>query len=116
RNGSTRRSSLTRVGLLLLHSCGHLRFINSFPTRRSSDLRRRDIAEIVKVWDGCKTYKVGQYVMLKLGGDYEFEHNGQKYIRVDRSEEHTSELQSRENLVCRLLLEKKKRTSSRCRQ
>src|SRR5690606_39391066 len=26
---------------------------------------------------------------------------------VDRSEEHTSELQSRENLVCRLLLEKK---------
>src|SRR5690606_39458794 len=25
----------------------------------------------------------------------------------DRSEEHTSELQSRENLVCRLLLEKK---------
>src|SRR5690606_8916725 len=29
-----------------------------------------------------------------------------------RSEEHTSELQSRENLVCRLLLEKKKRVSS----
>src|SRR5436309_7516715 len=29
--------------------------------------------------------------------------------RVSRSEEHTSELQSRENLVCRLLLEKKKK-------
>src|SRR5690606_39750682 len=29
-------------------------------------------------------------------------------IRRVRSEEHTSELQSRENLVCRLLLEKKK--------
>src|SRR5436309_7656328 len=28
---------------------------------------------------------------------------------ADRSEEHTSELQSRENLVCRLLLEKKKK-------
>src|SRR5436309_8769069 len=28
--------------------------------------------------------------------------------RSKRSEEHTSELQSRENLVCRLLLEKKK--------
>src|SRR5690606_42019182 len=28
---------------------------------------------------------------------------------VTRSEEHTSELQSRENLVCRLLLEKKKK-------
>src|SRR5690606_40063389 len=30
---------------------------------------------------------------------------------VVRSEEHTSELQSRENLVCRLLLEKKKQNS-----
>src|SRR5690606_40864419 len=29
-----------------------------------------------------------------------------------RSEEHTSELQSRENLVCRLLLEKKKKNDS----
>src|SRR6266511_5995312 len=29
--------------------------------------------------------------------------------RRERSEEHTSELQSRENLVCRLLLEKKKK-------
>src|SRR5690606_5101577 len=28
-------------------------------------------------------------------------------LRLRRSEEHTSELQSRENLVCRLLLEKK---------
>src|SRR5690606_40343643 len=32
------------------------------------------------------------------------------YATVRRSEEHTSELQSRENLVCRLLLEKKKNT------
>src|SRR5690606_40145999 len=28
-------------------------------------------------------------------------------VAISRSEEHTSELQSRENLVCRLLLEKK---------
>src|SRR3712207_8348570 len=32
--------------------------------------------------------------------------------RGPRSEEHTSELQSRQYLVCRLLLEKKKKTSS----
>src|SRR5439155_17088208 len=38
-----------------------------------------------------------------LGGD------GSKYVR---SEEHTSELQSRGHLVCRLLLEKKKRAIS----
>src|SRR3712207_7614268 len=35
---------------------------------------------------------------------------------VDRSEEHTSELQSRQYLVCRLLLEKKKTYISRTSQ
>src|SRR5215475_14482714 len=35
--------------------------------------------------------------------------SAQKRVRLVRSEEHTSELQSRENLVCRLLLEKKKK-------
>src|SRR5690606_39775199 len=30
----------------------------------------------------------------------------QPWVKAKRSEEHTSELQSRENLVCRLLLEK----------
>src|SRR2546430_13639137 len=34
-----------------------------------------------------------------------------KLPKVVRSEEHTSELQSQSNLVCRLLLEKKKKTS-----
>src|SRR5690606_40872977 len=32
-------------------------------------------------------------------------------VLSSRSEEHTSELQSRENLVCRLLLEKKKKNT-----
>src|SRR3712207_7648738 len=32
-------------------------------------------------------------------------------VHLGRSEEHTSELQSRQYLVCRLLLEKKKRSS-----
>src|SRR2546427_1013290 len=35
-------------------------------------------------------------------------HSGEAH-RGDRSEEHTSELQSQSNLVCRLLLEKKKK-------
>src|SRR5690606_40659194 len=34
--------------------------------------------------------------------------NAHDLLVLGRSEEHTSELQSRENLVCRLLLEKKK--------
>src|SRR2546427_945215 len=33
---------------------------------------------------------------------------------LQRSEEHTSELQSQSNLVCRLLLEKKKKKSTMC--
>src|SRR5690606_39314025 len=45
-------------------------------------------------------------------GTYKFgiNNNNIAYYKYDedRSEEHTSELQSRENLVCRLLLEKKK--------
>src|SRR5690606_41681468 len=35
-----------------------------------------------------------------------------QFISNNRSEEHTSELQSRENLVCRLLLEKKKKNKT----
>src|SRR2546421_5605246 len=35
--------------------------------------------------------------------------SGQRAARRHRSEEHTSELQSRSDLVCRLLLEKKKK-------
>src|SRR2546430_11744266 len=34
----------------------------------------------------------------------------ERHVRRERSEEHTSELQSQSNLVCRLLLEKKKKS------
>src|SRR5690606_40874250 len=51
----------------------------------------------------------GQQVEMK-GRFHEVTQNNNNQINYqgsDRSEEHTSELQSRENLVCRLLLEKK---------
>src|SRR2546422_7330132 len=38
-----------------------------------------------------------------------FQQYAAKYVGISRSEEHTSELQSRLHLVCRLLLEKKKK-------
>src|SRR5215471_20277824 len=38
---------------------------------------------------------------------------GRSALRATRSEEHTSELQSRRDLVCRLLLEKKKKLLSK---
>src|SRR5690606_40350303 len=43
-----------------------------------------------------------------LEGPADSPSNGSTSESQPRSEEHTSELQSRENLVCRLLLEKKK--------
>src|SRR2546430_10376756 len=49
-------------------------------------------------------------------GVYRNEHVGVRGVRAPdalaRSEEHTSELQSQSNLVCRLLLEKKKKKTT----
>src|SRR5690625_5641298 len=59
------------------------------------------IAEISNPW----TIKGGQ--ILLSTPDLEWEQRG-FYVNEGRSEEHTSELQSRGHLVCRLLLEKKK--------
>src|SRR5205809_4446725 len=51
--------------------------------------------------------------LVGRGQEREFEFEGRTFItqvyEMNRSEEHTSELQSRLHLVCRLLLEKKKK-------
>src|SRR3712207_8629857 len=46
---------------------------------------------------------------LRPGSQERKSPNGRQAARRGRSEEHTSELQSRQYLVCRLLLEKKKK-------
>src|SRR5690606_41528282 len=85
------------------YRCRDHRHLHSFPTRRSSDLET-----------GADRGPVRQY---RRGG-VRLRHRAaeprgpvQRRVRRQpgRSEEHTSELQSRENLVCRLLLEKKKK-------
>src|SRR2546430_8920823 len=54
-------------------------------------------------------------VILEPAADVAAEHQRRRQhpplAVADRSEEHTSELQSQSNLVCRLLLEKKKLTN-----
>src|SRR5688572_16078292 len=45
----------------------------------------------------------------RRGGSPTLRSSGRRYAPRARSEEHTSELQSQSNLVCRLLLEKKKK-------
>src|SRR5690606_39421579 len=93
----------------------------SFPPRRSSDLEeaeRAAAAELgVVLGDRARpgaTYAAFlDLVRRQLGEQYDardLEASGLKvYSTLDpiRSEEHTSELQSREKLVCRRLLEKK---------
>src|SRR2546429_6972376 len=62
---------------------------------------------------------VVQVVAECLGGNAQLAGDGRGVAafgeELQRSEEHTSELQSRLHLVCRLLLEKKKKTSLRTR-
>src|SRR5690606_41745093 len=76
------------------------RDLHSFPTRRSSDLQ----TGLPGNWGGSIVALGLAFFAFStiLGWAY----YGERSIEY-RSEEHTSELQSREKLVCRLLLEKK---------
>src|SRR5438270_9236108 len=80
-------------------------YLHSFPTRRSSDLNPRSY---YTTQTGL-LFLYNQYTRNNLyiypeHRDHDPGHNGRGVVR---SEEHTSELQSQSNLVCRLLLEKK---------
>src|SRR2546430_3987758 len=57
---------------------------------------------------------LGGLASCHYGSDYTFPtFNVPNSVAIARSEEHTSELQSQSNLVCRLLLEKKKNCASK---
>src|SRR2546430_3760249 len=54
------------------------------------------------------THILGHALLLGAGEECAGDERADDHERDDRSEEHTSEFQSQSNLVCRLLLEKKK--------
>src|SRR5439155_26659528 len=96
-------------------SYGHHQDLHSFPTRRSSDLAEPALRErlVHGQRDGAgRRVAVAVEVAEDLvPRDFQGVAGGvdDADIRIiNRSEEHTSELQSRGHLVCRLLLEKKK--------
>src|SRR5207237_8446495 len=86
----------------------------SFPTRRSSDLSVT-VPGAVAGWKalhgrfGHLPWKdIFQPAIFYAEQGYPLSEQTHAYWQENRSEEHTSELQSHLNLVCRLLLEKKK--------
>src|SRR5690606_42091263 len=91
--------------------------LHSFPTRRSSDLPVPPHNELNKELGKLfftvmpvifREEKIVFPVALQAIPQVGWDDMLQQGSGLGRSEEHTSELQSRENLVCRLLLEKKK--------
>src|SRR5688572_31693341 len=100
----------------MVRSYADLDDLHSFPTRRSSDLPT--ISE-----SGVPGYESGSWVgllapaktpakiiarMSDVAVKAVSNPETRRRLEDQRSEEHTSELQSQSNLVCRLLLEKKK--------
>src|SRR5690625_6878110 len=82
----------------------YLQSLFSFPTRRSSDLSVDKFLRIFRRFDHFIFGDVLRVMAVaEQGGQLGYRHYAEY-----RSEEHTSELQSRGQLVCRLLLEKKK--------
>src|SRR5690606_41257221 len=100
------RSSLS----FFFYGSGRPRPLHSFPTRRSSDLAlaRLHLDAVHGGTDRDVAQRQGvAHLDRGVGARDHLVPGLQALGRDDRSEEHTSELQSRENLVCRLLLEKK---------
>src|SRR5690606_40730342 len=104
---------------LPLNSYYALQDVPAVPTRRSSDLGEHlhhplDLLlptdhRVELALPGGLGQVAAELVEHQRGGGCGLAATGAGRGRLLRSEEHTSELQSRENLVCRLLLEKKKR-------
>src|SRR5699024_12539202 len=103
--------------LSLYHSL-HLPYLLSFPTRRSSDLRLSVKVRAItsRCCSGVRELKRTAYPDTRMVSCGYFSGcltassrvSRRRTLTFRRSEEHTSELQSRFDLVCRLLLEKKK--------
>src|SRR3989449_6365014 len=89
-------TATTEIYTLSLHDALPISSTASWNSRALP--RRTDLRKILLIGSGP----------IVIGQACEFDYS--------RSEEHTSELQSRLHLVCRLLLEKKKNTSDRVEQ
>src|SRR5256886_7624807 len=83
-------------------ACFFFFFFNDTATTEIYTLSLHDALPIYRTGLGDEWVRVGAVKLVCDGSISE------RTARLSRSEEHTSELQSQSNLVCRLLLEKKK--------
>src|SRR5690606_41352230 len=103
------------------HRSGYPRYLHPLPTRRSSDLVDKLVTATVATPHVAEATVISTCNRLEIYAEVERFHGTVEALsrllcglapdepiapELLRSEEHTSELQSRENLVCRLLLEK----------
>src|SRR5699024_12862569 len=105
---------LTVYYFACVYRYSHRGVLHSFPTRRSSDLSAVRLmleeqlaqsgTQLEVALESHQLVTVGRLVVNGLGGSAV---PALCRRQMSRSEEHTSELQSRFDLVCRLLLEKK---------
>src|SRR2546430_14727372 len=95
-----------------LYHVSSLFFFNDTATTEIYTLSLHDALPISRIpcsaEPGCGARNRGA-VSIRAGDD---RRRSSDHRRWKRSEEHTSELQSQSNLVCRLLLEKKKTTQT----
>src|SRR5690606_40038723 len=98
----------------IIKSYFNLHFKNKFihlkhmSLKRRNSLLRRIYVSNIEIKHTNNKALITLYVINTQKKTLSKRYEKSKKFFENRSEEHTSELQSRENLVCRLLLEKKK--------
>src|SRR2546426_8808827 len=95
------------MNLHLSHSHIHVFFFFFFNDTATTEIYTLSLHDALPILEQLANGRAlgGARVYVRLSDDLAAEH------KRERSEEHTSELQSPCNLVCRLLLEKKKKTT-----
>src|SRR5207248_11507254 len=97
-------SAKTLISLFFFYCSADHRDLHSFPTRRSSDL----LSATAHQAKGTRSSIIAAFEPISSTSPSIAAPTSTRNFFPARSEEHTSELQSPYDLVCRLLLEKKK--------
>src|SRR2546429_5377619 len=120
---TARPASLGNPRSMIATSSGYSRPANrpSSPSCATSTVKPASISRVLSVSRNAASSSTTSARMPLASADPDLQNHAARRIDthrpdasgiVERSEEHTSELQSRLHLVCRLLLEKKKTTNS----